>query len=196
MSAYRFSVSIIKASTGGGAVASAAYRSGSKLKDSYNNREFDYTLKKDVAHSEIIAPKGAPEWVYDRGKLWNSVMERELGKRGDAQLAREVQLNLPVELSLQQNVQIVREYVKENFVSMGMIGDINIHNAKGNPHAHVMLTMRRLDRGGGIARREENGTGGISFSMHFLISLDFHFFQKPRNLNMSDVAFFGLGIQG
>jgi len=61
----------------------------------------------------------------------------------NSQLAREIELALPVELTLLQNRSLVREYVKKHFVSAGMCADIAIHDTGGgNPHAHIMLTMR------------------------------------------------------
>lgn len=110
---------------------------------------FDYE-KPDVIHTEIIAPDGvsAPAWVFDRQALWNTVERAE--KRVDAQFAREVEITLPRELDRGQAVALVRSFVREHFTSQGMIADIGIHephaaDGQKQPHAHVLLSLRRLD---------------------------------------------------
>lgn len=131
------------------AVAAAAYRSGQRLYDESQGRWFDYD-KPDVVHTEILAPQEptAPAWVFDRQTLWNMVERAE--KRVDAQLAREIEITLPRELSREQRVDLVRSFVQEYFVSKGMVADIAIHASSAadgaeQPHAHVLLTLRRLD---------------------------------------------------
>ncbi len=126
-------------------VAAAAYRSGEKLKDERQGRICKYD-KKEVAYSEILVPQHAPDWCKERGKLWNSVEAAEKSK--NAQLAREINMTLAPELSLEQNKSMLLEYVNENFISRGMIADVNIHNKPDNLHAHIMLTMREIDRDG------------------------------------------------
>jgi ATP-dependent exoDNAse (exonuclease V) alpha subunit len=131
------------------AVAAAAYRSGEKLYDSSQAKWFFFD-KPDVVHTEIMAPDHAsvPGWVFDRQTLWNMVERAET--RVDAQLAREVEITLPRELSKDQQVELVRSFVRDEFVSKGMVADFAIHRPSASdgeeqPHAHVMLTMRRLD---------------------------------------------------
>lgn len=97
---------------------------------------------------EILAPEGAPDFVFNRQTLWNVVEHSE--KRRDAQLAREIELTLPRPLSRQENIDLVRAFVRDHFVSLGMVADIAIHEPKAadglpQPHAHIMLTLRRLD---------------------------------------------------
>jgi ATP-dependent exoDNAse (exonuclease V) alpha subunit len=128
-------------------VAAAAYRSGEALYDQAQEKLFVFD-KPDIYHTEILAPEGAPEWVFDREQLWNTVERCE--KRGDAQLAREVEITLPRELSREESIELVRDFVRETFVADGMVADIGIHSPAASdggeqPHAHVMLTMRRLD---------------------------------------------------
>ena len=73
----------------------------------------------------------------------------KIEKSKDSQLAREIEIALPVELDREQQIQLVREYVKVNFVSVGMCADFSIHDKQdGNPHAHIMLTMRPLEQSG------------------------------------------------
>ena len=140
-------VSIIKRSAGRSAVAAAAYRSGTKLTNEWDGMTHDYTRKGGIVHAEIMLPAHAPPEFADRSILWNSVEKIEKAK--NSQLAREIEIALPVELDREQQIQLVREYVKENFVSVGMCADFAIHDKQdGNPHAHIMLTMRPLEQSG------------------------------------------------
>ena len=103
--------------------------------------------KGGIVHTEILLPPHAPPDFADRSILWNSVEKIEKAK--NSQLAREIEIALPVELDREQQIQLVREYVKENFVSVGMCADFAIHDKQdGNPHAHIMLTMRPLEQSG------------------------------------------------
>jgi hypothetical protein len=110
----------------------------------------DYTHKGGVIHSEIMVPPHAPPSFSDRSTLWNSVELYE--KAGNAQLAREVEIALPVELSREEQLRLVREYCSSQFVSKGMCADVCLHDTGGgNPHAHILLTMRPLDERGAWA---------------------------------------------
>ena len=146
MAIYHLSASIVKRSAGRSVVAAAAYRAGSKIEDLTTGLVHDYTRKQGIDHSEIISPISANlgnEWLTDRQELWNKIEEIE--KRKDAQLAREITIAIPVELDRANQIELVREYVRANFVDRGMIADINLHHLDGNnPHAHVLLTMRNL----------------------------------------------------
>ncbi|MCL1976742.1 MAG: MobA/MobL family protein [Candidatus Bathyarchaeota archaeon] len=152
---YHLTVQIIGRSSGRSAVGSSAYRSGEKLHSiahaAYQAGQkiyaegdqitHDYTRKKGVIHNEIILPDNAPEEYKDRQALWNFVEKRS--KRVDAQFAREIEVALQKEFELQENIELLREYIKENFVAKGMIADFALHDkGKGNPHAHIMLTLR------------------------------------------------------
>ena len=156
MAIYHCSVKIIGRSSGRSSVASSAYRSGEKL---YNERDgliHDYTRKTGIIHSEILIPVNAPSWAEYRQELWNEVEKSE--KRKDSQLVREIEVALPNELNLESRIELVREYVKENFVNKGMIADISIHDKEdGNPHSHIMVTTRSIDQDGfGKKEREWN----------------------------------------
>ena len=98
------------------------------MHDEKYDKEHDYTQKQDVAHTEIILPENAPSNLKDRETLWNAVELHE--KRKDAQLAREFNFALPRELTLEQNISLAQEFVKETFVKQGMIADLCIHNDK------------------------------------------------------------------
>lgn len=156
MADYRYSAQIIGRSSGRSAVAAAAYRAGISMADERTGLVHDFSRRHGIAHTEIMAPDNAPDWMTERARLWNAVELAE--KRKDSQLAREVQLSLPHELTDAQRLELVRGFVKEQFVSRGMIADFAIH-APGkegddrNHHAHVMLTMRELT-GEGFGKKE------------------------------------------
>ena len=144
---YHCSIKIVSRGKGKSAVAAAAYRSGEKLTNEWDGLTHDYTKKGGVVHSEILLPAHAPPAFSDRSTLWNSVELSE--KSNNAQLAREVEIALPVELSREEQTRLVREYCFSQFVSKGMIADFNLHDTgSGNPHAHILLTMRPLDEKG------------------------------------------------
>ena len=128
-------------------MAAAAYRSGEKLVNEWDGMTHDYTRKGGVVHTEIMLPSHAPPKFQDRSTLWNSVEEIE--KSSTAQLAREIEVALPVELSRAEQLALVRAFVKENFVDAGMCADFAIHDkGTGNPHAHIMLTIRPIREDG------------------------------------------------
>lgn len=158
MAIYHASAKIIKRSAGRSATAAAAYRAGSEIEDERTGEVHNYTRKGGVGHAEIIAPAGSPDWVQDRSRLWNAVELAE--NRKDAQVAREFEVSIPRELSPAQARQLVRSFVQEQFVSLGMIADICHHNEGGdNPHAHILLTMREIGPDGfGKKAREWNRT--------------------------------------
>ena len=140
-------VSIIQRSKGRSAVAAAAYRSGTKLTNEWDGLTHDYTRKGGIVHAEIMLPAHAPQEFADRSTLWNSVEQIE--KARDSQLAREVEAALPRELTREQQLALIRAYVKDNFVDKGMCADFAIHDkGTGNPHVHIMLTVRPLKEDG------------------------------------------------
>ena len=156
MAIYHCSIKIVSRGKGRSAVAAAAYRAGEKIISDYDGHIFDYTRKGGIVYKEILLPDNAPAKYSDRAVLWNAVEKIE--KAANSQLAREIELALPVELSREQNISLVREYVNNNFVDSGMCADICVHDKKdGNPHAHIMLTMRPLntDKSWGIKERKD-----------------------------------------
>ncbi len=154
MAIFHHSTSIIKRSSGKSAISAAAYRSGEKITDYKSGNNYDYTRKSGVDYSVILSPVPAINknaWLKNRSELWNLVEAEE--KRADAQLAREVTIAIPVELSRENKIDLVKEYVQSNYVDRGMIADINFHHLNGNnPHVHIMLTMRELIVEDGSAR--------------------------------------------
>ena len=144
---YHCGIKIISRGKGKSAVAAAAYRSGDKIKNDYDGVLHDYSHKKGIVHSEIILPPHAPPEFAKRCVLWNSVEKIEKSK--NSQLAREIEISLPKELTREAQISLVRDYVKDNFVSAGMCADFSVHDKEdGNPHAHIMLTMRPLEADG------------------------------------------------
>ena len=147
MAIYHCTIKIISRGKGMSAVGASAYRSGEILKNEYDGVTHDFTRKRGIAHTEILLPPHALPDFTDRSTLWNAVEKIEKSK--NSQLAREIEVALPVELDREKQIQLVREYVQENFVSVGMCADIAVHDKKtGNPHAHIMLTMRPLEQSG------------------------------------------------
>ena len=151
MAIYHLHVKVIGRKSGSSAVASAAYRSGSRLRDERLDRSHDFSAKRGVVHSEVLLPENAPEAWSDRERLWNDVEAFEVRK--DAQLAREVEFAIPREMNEAQGIELARDFVQAEFVDLGMIADLNVHwdiGADGmpKPHAHVMLTLRAVDENG------------------------------------------------
>ena len=159
MAIYHLSTKIISRSKGKSSIASSAYRSGEKL---YNKRDgliHDYTKRKDVIYKEIFKPINAPNWVLDREQLWNEVEQIEKSK--NSQLAREIDIALPIELNEKERIELLREYVIDNFSNKGMVADVVIHDKEdGNPHSHIMLTMRPF---------EENGEWGAKAKKEYIL---------------------------
>jgi Ti-type conjugative transfer relaxase TraA len=162
MAIYHFSAKIISRANGSSALASAAYRSASLLYDERLDRDHDFTDKSGVIHSEVMTPQSVPDVLRDRGGLWNAVEEAE--KRKDAQLAREIEFAIPREMNKDQAIELARDFVEREFVAEGMIADLNVHwdigaDGRPKPHAHVMLTMRKVDENGfGAKVRDWNRT--------------------------------------
>jgi ATP-dependent exoDNAse (exonuclease V) alpha subunit len=153
MALFHLNVSSIGKSSGSSAVASAAYRSCSSLVQSVIDPQtgiqvaylHDFANKHGLEFSEVFAPEGLDSWCSDREKLWNKVEQRETHIKG--RYARDIKLALQSEFTLEQNIQILSEYVKDTFVKDGIIADVNVHmDDLNNPHAHIMLTTRSVTR--------------------------------------------------
>lgn len=133
MAIYHCSIKIISRGKGKSAVAAAAYRNGEKLVNEYDGAIHDYTHKGGIVHTEILLPDNAPPAFSDRSALWNAVERIEKAK--NAQLAREIEIALPHELTREQGVSLVREYVKDNFVAAGMCADVCLHDKNDGKQA-------------------------------------------------------------
>ena len=177
MATYHFQAKVIGRSSGRSVVAAAAYRAAEALHDAELGRTFNYLGKPGVVHSEIMLPAGAPSRWRDRETLWNEVAARDPASENDArrvpddpdatgrkrrrdrQLAREIEISLPRELGQAEAIALARDFVREQFVARGMVADLNVHwgvaaDGEAQPHAHVLLTLRRIDT--------TNGRGGLA----------------------------------
>ena len=156
MAIFHMSFSNISAGKGRSAIASAAYRSGKKLFDQKEGRSYFYA-RSVMPESFILTPKNAPEWASDRERLWNEVERKD--RRANSRYAKEFNVALPVELSEDEQKELLTKYVQENFVDEGMVADVAIHrDHPDNPHAHVMLTNRPFNPDGtwGLKSKREN----------------------------------------
>lgn len=156
MAIAHFSASIVSRGGGRSVVLSAAYRHCAKMEYEREARTIDYTRKQGLLYEEFVLPPDAPKWVRaliaDRSvsgaaeAFWNSVEAFE--KRADAQLARDLTIALPLELSPEQNIALVRDFVEKHILAKGMIADWVYHDNPGNPHIHLMTTLRPLAEDG------------------------------------------------
>ena len=142
---------MISRSQGRSVTAASAYRVAERIEDRRTGLVFDYAAKSGVDHTEILAPDHAPDWVHDRSEVWNRVEESETRK--NSQVAREVRVALPDELTHAQRVALVRDYAQTQFVDRGMVADIALHapgraGDERNHHAHILLTTREVDADG------------------------------------------------
>ena len=159
MAIYHLRATMISRSQGRSATAAAAYRVAERIEDRRIGLTFDYAARGGVDHTEILAPDHAPDWVRDRSELWNRVEESETRK--NSQVAREVRVALPDELTHAERVELVREFVRSQFVDRGMVADIALHapgraGDERNHHAHILLTTRELG-----AERSVPGGGSV-----------------------------------
>ena len=151
MASYHLRATMISRSQGRSATAAAAYRAAQRIEDRRTGLAFDYAARGGVDHAEIIAPDHAPDWASDRSELWNRAEEAETRK--NSQVAREVRVALPHELTHAQRVELVRDYAQVQFVDRGMVADIALHapgreGDERNHHAHILLTTREIDANG------------------------------------------------
>ena len=118
-SAYRSGTSV---------VAASSYRASDRIKSEVDGRTHDYTRKSGVVFSQIMLPSRAPERFKDRATLWNEVERVELAVRKDAQFARQWEVSFPPEFSREDQIALASEFVRDYFVSQGMIADMAIHD--------------------------------------------------------------------
>lgn len=150
MSLYHLSLKTVSRADGKSAIASAAYRNGSTMVDEATGEIKDYSRRSQVHGSMILAPEGAPVWAHDSNTLWNKVESGESNKDGSpkkkARLAYEVEVALQKELTTEQNIEMTKQFVQEQFVSKGFVAELSFHNMKDseNPHCHIMMTTREI----------------------------------------------------
>jgi len=151
-----FTPQLISRGEGRSAVAAAAYRHCARMENEREGRVADFSRKPGMVHDEFVLPADAPDWaralIADRSvagaseAFWNEVEAFETRK--DAQLAKEFILALPRELTTEQNIAMMREFVAEHVSSRGLVADWVYHDAPGNPHVHLMTTLRPLTEKG------------------------------------------------
>ena len=147
MAIYHLEAKVVSRGAGRSAVAASAYLSCSRLYNDYDGIQHDYTKKQGLVWQEVFLPEYAPQEWQDREKLWNAVEEVETAK--DSRLAREFVVALPMELNREQQIELLQDFIRKQFVSDGMCADAAIHDTDGhNPHAHILLTVRPLDERG------------------------------------------------
>lgn len=147
MAIYHLEAKVVGRGAGRSAVAASAYLSCSRLYNDYDGIQHDYTKKQGLVWQQVFLPEYAPQEWQDREKLWNAVEEVETAK--DSRLAREFVVALPIELSREQQIELLQTFIQEQFVSDGMCADVAIHDTDGhNPHAHILLTVRPLGEQG------------------------------------------------
>lgn len=146
MAIYHLSAQVLSRGKGQSAIASASYRSGERLVDEKTG-EVKFYKREVQPESMILAPSHAPEWATDRQRLWSEVEAIE--KNWNSQLAREINIALPRELTNEQQKELIRDFAQKEFVDRGMVADISIHrDDQENPHAHIMLTIRKFEQDG------------------------------------------------
>lgn len=144
MAIYHLEAKVISRGAGRSAVAASAYLSCSRLYNDYDGIQHDYTKKQGLVWQEVFLPAMAPPEWKDREQLWNAVEEVETAK--DSRLAREFVVALPIEPNREEQIELLQEFIREQFVADGMCADAAIHDTDGrNPHAHILLTVRPLD---------------------------------------------------
>ena len=147
MSIYHLEAKVVSRGAGRSAVAASAYLSCSRLYNDYDGIQHDYTKKQGLVWQQVFLPEYAPQEWKDREQLWNAVEEVETAK--DSRLAREFVVALPIELNRGEQIDLLQEFIREQFVSDGMCADAAIHDTDGhNLHAHILLTVRPLDEQG------------------------------------------------
>lgn len=147
MAIYHLEAKVISRGAGRSAVAASAYMSCSQIYNDYDGVQHDYIRKGELVWQSVFLPEYAPTEWQDRAVLWNAVEEAE--KTKDSRLAREFVVALPIELDKAKWQELLTEFIQNQFVDDGMCADVAIHDTDGhNPHAHIMLTVRPLNRDG------------------------------------------------
>ena len=138
----------ISRAKGQSVMAACAYYAGEQKYSEYDHQwKYPHSQPERVVMHEVMLPANAPPEYADAERLWNAVDAAE--KKVTAQTARRLMIALPRELTYEQNVELIRNYCEQEFVSKGMICDLYFHDSgDGNPHVHIMLTFRAMDEQG------------------------------------------------
>jgi hypothetical protein len=173
MAIYHLSFKFVSRGQGRSAVSASAYRAGEKLHNEYDGLTHNFTKKRGISHTEIILPENAPIEFSDRSTFWNAVEKSE--KRADSRTAREIEIALPRELNLDEQIQLVREFIGENITSRGLCADVAIHSGhkhkndlenpesehdkiihRHNPHVHILFSDRPVNCEGFCAKKDRD----------------------------------------
>lgn len=202
MASFHFEVECISRKQGRSVIRAANYQSGERLRDNYYGKTY-YRQRDDVLHSEILLPSYAPREFYDRQTLWNEVDKAE--KRSDSRTARKIIASLPNELSLAEQIELVRHYVNKNLISIGMCADIAIHEVKNesdqsrnNPHVHILLTDRPVTSKGfsDVKDRTWNNRSNIRlWREQWALIQNRAYERKGLTVRVSDKSFIERGIK-
>lgn len=150
------SFKIISRGKGQSCMASCAYYSGEKKYSEYECCwKYPHSSPARVKWVEVMLPSNAPRAYADSQTLWNAVDAAETSV--NAQTARSMLFALPRELTDEQNLALVRDFCQKEFVDKGMICNFFYHDkGDGNPHVHIMLTLRAMDENGKWLPKSKN----------------------------------------
>ncbi|MGM9583071.1 MAG: MobA/MobL family protein, partial [Phascolarctobacterium sp.] len=129
------------------AIAASAYRSGTKMYDATKEKTYNYSSKKEVVYDTIMLPTYAPTEYQNKQTLWQTIQDNETAS--DARYCKDIMIAIPKNLTQEQRVELVNQFLFKNFVYKGYICQCNIHDkGDGNPHAHILVSARPLDKNG------------------------------------------------
>jgi hypothetical protein len=170
---------VISRSTGRTAIAAAAYRSGERLHDNQLDQTYDYTRRRGIESTFIVAPENAPQWAYNLESLWNEAQAKD--NRKNSCLAREIELALPSAIDADGRAEIAREFSQHLVERYGVAVSAALHEPSrhgdgNNYHAHILFTTRRMDADGlGMKTRElderKTGAGEVEHLREYAASL-------------------------
>ena len=150
------SFKIISRGKGQSCMASCAYYAGEKKYSEYECCwKYPHSSPTRVKWVEVMLPPNAPRAYADPQTLWNAVDAAETSV--NAQTARSMLFALPRELTYEQNLALVRDFCQKEFVDKGMVCNFFYHDkGDGNPHVHIMLTLRAMDENGKWLPKSKN----------------------------------------
>ena len=150
------SFKIISRGKGQSCMASCAYYAGEKKYSEYECCwKYPHSSPARVKWVEVMLPPNAPRAYADPQTLWNAVDAAETSV--NAQTARSMLFALPRELTYEQNLALVRDFCQKEFVDKGMVCNFFYHDkGDGNPHVHIMLTLRAMDENGKWLPKSKN----------------------------------------
>ena len=146
MAIYHLHIDSYRRSRGRSAIGGAAYRRGLKAACRESGKRFNFRSKAEVVFSEFIpAQNDTTDYTQLAHllQLYEAVERTE--KHPRATLGREIEIALPNELPLPQQVELVRKFVDEvrqRFGAEQAFFDFSIHAKEGNAHAHICMSER------------------------------------------------------